>query len=135
MSRKAPRVNVNQLADVLIDQIERYADVTADEMKQAVRDVAKECKNQIKQKSPRLTGDYAKGWRTEKAFENANELRINVKNATDWQLTHLLEYGHDVKNKKDGRVLGVAKAHPHVRPAEQKAQKELVKKIEKAVKG
>lgn len=135
MSRKAPKVNIDQLADVLTDQIKKYADVTTDEMKQAVRDVAKECRNQIKQKSPRLTGDYAKGWRTEKAFENANELRMNVKNATDWQLTHLLEYGHVVKNKKDGRELGMANAHPHIRPAELKAQKELVKKIEKAVKG
>lgn len=129
------KVGINELQAEIIARLEDYSDAVSDEIKEAVKKTAKECKAEIKAKSPRNTGDYAKGWRTRTMFENANEIRVNVYNAKKPQLTHLLEYGHIVRNRPGGRVLGTAGAHSHIRPAELKAQKELVKKIEKAVKG
>ena len=37
-----------------------------------------------------------------------------VWNATNWQLTHLLENGHVIVNKKNG--VGWASAKPHIKP-------------------
>lgn len=128
------KVDVDGLSKAIINGLEEYAEVTSEGVKKAVKKTATECKNNIKAHSPKLTGDYAKGWVTKKEFESANELRISVKNRTDYQLTHLLEYGHIVKNRPDGKVLGSASAHPHIRPAELRAKKDLMKRIEKAVK-
>ena len=54
------------------------------------------------------TGSYRKGWRLRKVGNN-----YVVYNATDYQLTHLLEYGHALRNG------GRSKAYPHIKPVEQ----------------
>ena len=129
------KVGINELEAEVVAQLKEYNKVCQGEVKKAVIDTAKECVKEIKLKSPSKTGDYRSGWRRRTMFENADEIRINVYNTKKPQLTHLLEFGHIVRNRPGGRVLGNAGAHPHIRPAEIKAQKELVKRIEKAVKG
>ena len=44
-----------------------------------------------------------------------------------YQLTHLLEYGHELKSAS-GKTLGTVGAKPHIRPAELNAEKKLMKK-------
>lgn len=126
MSKK---VKPENLAAAISEAVREYtAEVTAG-VKKDVRDVAKECRNEIKEKSPVLTGDYKKGWSERTAYETADELRITVYNRTDYQLTHLLENGHAKVN--GGRVAG----HPHIRPAEENAEKELERRVKVTVKG
>ena len=75
--------------------------------------VAKETVTKIRNASPRLTGSYARGWRVSKRGGG-----LVVHNATDYQLTHLLENGHVIRNKygEYGRV----PAYKHIGPAEQR---------------
>lgn len=129
------KVGINELQAEIVAQLKEYGNTCAEDVKKAVKKTAKDCVKDIKAKSPSNTGDYKRGWRQSTMFENANEIRIDVYNAKKPQLTHLLEFGHVVKNRPGGRVLGTAGAHAHIRPAELKAQKELVKNIEEAVKG
>jgi hypothetical protein len=126
MSKK--KVSVDQLSAEFTKIISDYTDEKAEEVKSAVKDVSKSCLNEIKQNSPRLTGDYKKGWRRRTAFESRQDLRVEIYNKTNYQLTHLLEFGHVIKNGTH-REYGTVSGRPHIRPAEQRAEQELEKRI------
>lgn len=119
---------VEDLTASLMAELSKYTADVAEEVKQDCRDVSKEMTDNIKRDSPKNTGAYKKGWRAKVAFEDKNNIRITTYNATDYQLTHLLEFGHAKVN--GGRVEG----KPHIRPNEEKAKTELVRRIEEAVK-
>ena len=122
-------VKVDKLGAAIAEALEDYAGLVADTMKQAVDQVTEEYLQEIRQNSPRDTGDYQKGWRKKKTFENASQKRNTIYNATDYQLTHLLEKGH--AKAGGGRVEG----HPHIAPAEEHAEKSLEEKIRRGVAG
>jgi len=122
---------VDDLTAQLMAELSKYTVEVAEEVKQACKDVSKEMTENIKRDSPVRAGahggGYKKGWKAKVAFEDKNNIRITTYNSTDYQLTHLLEFGHAKVN--GGRVEG----KPHIAPNEEKAKTELVKRIEKAV--
>jgi hypothetical protein len=118
---------VDDLTATLMAELSKYTAEVVEEVKQDCRDVSAEMTDNIKRDSPKKTGDYAKGWKAKVEFEDKNNIRITTYNATDYQLTHLLEFGWAKTN--GGRVEG----RPHIAPNEEKAKTELVKRIEKAV--
>jgi hypothetical protein len=93
-------------------------------LENAKTEVAKNTVKHLKSTSPKLTGDYAKGW-VRKRVGSAEV----VHNRTDYQLTHLLENGH--VNRDGGRT----QAYPHIRPAEEDAIEEYTKEVEKVIRG
>ena len=48
-------------------------------------------------------------------------------------MTHLLEKGHAIKNKKGGISYGDVEAFPHIAPEEERWNNEFVKRCEEAV--
>lgn len=105
----------------LLDEVNK--DVQ-DSAKKNINAVAKESVLKLKNTSPvGRTGDYAKGWGTKKQ----GEMDVVVHNRTDYQLTHLLENGHVVRNKKG--TYGRAPAHKHIKPVEDWAIDELPRRI------
>ena len=121
------KVSIDGLAGEVMKGLREYGQGVADGLKEAVQDAAELCQEELRATSPKLTGDYAKGWRKRTVKESSTEVTVSVYNATDPQLTHLLEHGHAVGH--NGDVLGTVGAKPHIRPAEQKAEKELEKKV------
>lgn len=117
MSSKQP-LDV-QLKGILNEYEERVQDVTD----KAITKTAREAVQQLKNTSPKRTGDYAKGWSVKKV----GRLTQTIYNKTDWQLTHLLNNGHIVRNKygEYGRVNG----DNHIGKVEQWAGDEVVTKI------
>lgn len=113
-----------QLREVLEDysvEVKRVANNAVDE-------VAKESVQKLKNTSPKKSGSYSRGWKVKRA-RGASGIHSNtVYNATDGQLTHLLERGHVIRNKKGD--YGRAPAHPHIAPVAEWAESELPKKIE-----
>src|SRR5690625_4832211 len=57
-------------------------------------------------------GRYKRGWTSMK-----RGTAYIIRNKTDWQLTHLLEKGHALRQG------GRAKAYPHIKPVEEKVIK------------
>ena len=73
------------------------------------------------------TGKYNKGWKVN-TQKGKGEINCIVHNATDWQLTHLLEKGHVTRNG------GRTKAFVHIKPVEEKYVSEYEKSVEKIIK-
>ena len=108
---------LDEFSDKVNDVLERSADLTADESVEKLQNT-----------SPRKSGDYAQGWRVKKEGKGD----VIVYNATNYQLTHLLENGHVIRNKKG--TYGRAPAHKHIKPVETWANKEFQRKIEDGLK-
>ncbi|MFJ8268530.1 HK97 gp10 family phage protein [Peribacillus asahii] len=114
--------SIDSLASEIVRELQRYTNLVEEEVEVAKEEVAKDLVSELKGSSPKDTGDYAKGWRTKKVG-NAQV----VHNATNYQLTHLLEKGHAKVN--GGRVA----PRVHIRPAEEKAIEEYLDRVERAI--
>lgn len=104
----------------LLDEVNRDVQNSA---KKNIDRVAKESVQKLKNTSPIKTGSYAKGWGTKKQ----GEMDVVVHNRTDYQLTHLLENGHVIRNKKG--TYGRVPARKHIKPVEDWAVDELPRRI------
>lgn len=102
------------------------------EYEKIVDEYAEKCCDQVKSKAraklKEHRGRYVKGWTTRKETTYSGGYGIVVYNETDWQLTHLLENGHAIVNKKDGT--GWASAHPHIDPAYRAVKNKFIKAME-----
>lgn len=123
------KVSIDGLAAAVAKELAEYSQDVADGVKKEVKQVAKEMVQDLKQTSPRDSGEYASGWREKTEFESAEDIRERVYNAKKPQLTHLLEHGHAKQN--GGRVNG----KPHIGPAEQAAEKKLTNRVKVVVRG
>ena len=121
-------VSIDDMDDVIMNELEKYANLATDDMKDAVKDTANSVKKDIESSAPVLTGRYKKSWRIKKIRENANSLDVLVHSSNRYQLTHLLEFGH--AKRGGGRVAG----KPHIEPAAEKGEQDLIKAIEEKLK-
>ena len=125
----AGNVSINALADAIMDTLEEYADLAAEDVKRAVKDAGDVVKDDIRSHSPKDTGDYAKSWAVKKRKETSNSMTVVVHSRNRYQLAHLLEFGH--AKRGGGRV----SARPHIASAEQKGIEHLEEEIRKALEG
>ena len=107
---------MKEVLDEINDDVRKSA-------KRNIDRVSKESVQKLKNTSPRKTGSYAKGWGTKRQ----GDMDVVVHNRTDYQLTHLLENGHVIRNKKGtyGRTRGIK----HIAPVEEWAIDELPRRI------
>ena len=59
MSRSVP---IDGMADAIMDELNKYAEVAADDLKDAVKDTAKLVRKDIQATAPVRTVAYAKSW-------------------------------------------------------------------------
>ena len=121
-------VSIDDMDDVIMKELEQYAKLATDDMKDAVKNTAKSVKKDIESSAPVLTGRYKKSWAVKNISENANSIEISVHSRNRYQLTHLLEHGH--AKRGGGRVAG----KPHIAPAEEKGKQDLINAIEEKLK-
>lgn len=117
------RVSVDGMADAIMEELNEYADLAADDMKKAVRNAGKTVKSQINVSAPVRTGKYAGSWAVKTMKETSDSLELVVHSKNRYQLAHLLEHGHA---KRGG---GRTKAIPHIAPAEQEGIEQLEREI------
>lgn len=100
---------------------------TDEAIEKASKRVGKRAVEQLKENSPvgertKNSGRYAKGWKLKR------ERGVYILyNSTDYQLTHLLENGHDiiVKGEKIGHFNGIK----HIEPVEQEIKDTIIDEI------
>lgn len=112
-----------ELEDILKEYIDKVDETTDDVMKKASSDTAKD----LRSTSPKRTGRYAAGW-TVKSEKGVRGMIYTVYNKKYYRLTHLLENGHVIRNKKG--TYGRAPAHPHIKAAEDRAAQRIIPELE-----
>ncbi len=117
------KIAVDELGNAIAKEFEQYVDLTTDEVKKIVKEVAEDVTEEIKSKAPVDTGAYKRSWVATQTKNTGNAAEYTVHSAKHYRLTHLLEYGHA---KRGG---GRTKAQPHIANGEKLAIKELKRKI------
>ena len=105
--------SIDDLTAEVMKGLSEYAELTDKAMKKAVRKTATAVKNEISENAPKKTGRYQKSWTAKKVKENSHTLEMTVHSKDRYQLTHLLEKGHALRNG------GRSRAFPHIAPAEE----------------
>lgn len=123
----AKNISIGDLADVVMDGLNEYARLATEDMKDAVRSASKTVRKEIKENAPKDTGEYGKSWRVKTVRETSQTLAVVVHSKNRYQLAHLLEYGHALRN--GGRYEGEV----HIAPAEELGIRQLQKEIERAL--
>lgn len=115
-------IKPEELQKAVMDYLENYVENIQEDVEEATDTITKEAKEELIRTSPKggiaRKTKYYKGWavkigaRTRKKSYRYTKV---VWNKTNYQLTHLLEFGH---HKRDGT--GWVDAQPHIRDVEEK---------------
>lgn len=122
------KVNIDNLANAVMQELNAYREVTIEAMGKAVKETAKQTVAELRDTSPKDTGDYAKHWAykrdTRLRGRNKNSMIVYSKNP-EYRLTHLLEKDHAKRNG------GKVKGKPHIKIAEEHAKEILKERLER----
>jgi len=124
-------IKPDELQKAVMDYLENYKEDIDEDVIETVDEITKKARDELKQNSPRGKGTrsnpYYKGWAIKLNKKRSGVYYKVIWNKTNYQLTHLLEFGHVTRNG------GRTKAIPHIRPIEQKYNVEFVDKLEKKI--
>ena len=118
-------VGLSNITNEITRALREYTYEVREEINEAAEEMATNAVNELKQTSPKRTGQYAKSWTKKK--ESGGKWIVHNKN--HYRLTHLLEKGHA---KVGGGRVG---AKVHIAPVEQKVINEFIERVERAVEG
>lgn len=107
-----------EIADIL----DEYSNDIQEAITERTIKVAKQGADDLKANSPKRTGDYKKGWRV-KTTKGKGFVSCIIHNATNYQLTHLLEKPH---LKRNG---GLTTPKVHIAPVEEKSIKQYEQEV------
>ena len=130
----ASEIDLSKEIGKLLDE---YGAEVTKSLQAIVPAVGKDAASKLRKESPRKTGRYKKGWTsTSTIIRTGASATVYGKSGT-YQLAHLLEKGHVVKNGRSrvtGEVYGEAGAYPHIAPVNDWANQELPKLVERKIK-
>ena len=124
MSKYNSILDVNEI-------LNEYSQDIQDALNEEAPKIAKAGADKLKQTSPKHTGKYRKGWKVKTTKGNGYVSSI-IHNSTNWQLTHLLERPHAIKNQYGS--WGTSKPEVHIKPVEQECNKEYERDVVKIIK-
>lgn len=109
----------------LAQVLEKYGSEVNDVLEDVIAEVAKEAAKEVAAASPKKSGKYSKGWKTENTGTRLVPGRTvyNIRPG----LPHLLEYGHALKGG------GRTKAQPHIAPVNDRIIDKIEEKLGKAL--
>lgn len=104
--------------------LEEYGEEVQKTVSETIEEQAPKVVKDLKKTSPKNTGAYASSWKKEIEKDRLESTKMTVYNEKHYRLTHLLEHGHALRSG------GRARAIPHIGPAQDRAEKEIIQKIE-----
>jgi len=112
--------------------LKEYADDVIEAMPDAVKKASKVTLKSLKANAAAKIGGtkYKTSFKTKTTNNSKNRMEITVYSSR-YQVAHLLEHGHVIRNQYG--VYGVTTARPHWAPAEQDGIEALEKEIERKV--
>lgn len=126
------------LTNTLNDVLQQYSKKVREIYGNCGREITEIAVQKLKQTSPRQNvrggGKYAKSWayREEKGILGSSTFIIY--NKKHYRLTHLLEYGHVIRNGTR-RTFGSTRKKPHIKSVEEWVIENLPKTIERELGG
>lgn len=127
MARRTPIAQLNEAVSGILSE---YAEDIDGNLSQIVEKMGKKgaqaLKKQAREQFPDGTGDYARGWKSQKE-QGRLYTKATIYNE-HYGLPHLLEYGHVTRNGT-GRVYGSVPGREHIKPVAD----ELVETFEREV--
>lgn len=124
------KIKVDQLAETVMDIMKEFEEATDEAVDKGVSETAQFAVKELHNAHPTGSGRYGdwskynKGWKyTQTKKDKKYHKKATVHNATDYQLTHLLEHGHAKVNG------GRTRAFPHIAPVAEKCETKLVEYI------
>lgn len=124
------KVTVDNLAKAIQTELKKYEGATEEAVEKGLNATADDAVKELRNAHPSGSGKYGswdkynKGWTVKKVKRDKT---ATVHNATNYQLTHLLEKGHA---KLGG---GRTRAFPHIAPVAEKCEGQLVENIMKLI--
>ncbi len=126
--------NELELWDKLLDEIcNKIPQKTKKFMNTEGQKLKKQAKQYAKQAVKKKTGNYFKGIKKGKVYIYRKNGAFSVRVYGAAPHTHLIEKGHNIKNKKDGAVLGRARAFQVLDKSAKQFETEYQKDIENFV--
>ncbi|MCM1023814.1 MAG: HK97 gp10 family phage protein [Prevotella sp.] len=126
------KINVETLVENLSEEIKAYTAEVVEDVSDAVNRCTSNLEKEIRRNSPEgKTGEFKDGWDRFTYQRRDRSARAGVvKNKVRGSLVHLLEFGHKARNFEKNHIM-VAPSPPHgnVKPANEKAMKELDEEI------
>lgn len=132
------KTDVNNLHAEIMKTLNNYQEDIQEDVEQSVDQITKAAQQELKQVSLEKFGNsgrktpYYKGWTVKVSTRGKSKYNKVIWNKTNYQLTHLLEFGHRVWNAKNKPNVS---ERPHIRPVEEKYKVEFVDLLERKIGG
>lgn len=118
------------LGDEINKLLDEYSLEVNEDVNKAAKATAKLGAKELKSTSPKGSrGRYARGWAVKETKGSFGYTQLTIHNKKDYQLTHLLENGHLIRNKTG--TYGRTKARPHIKPVELMVQDKFLEEVKK----
>ena len=116
-------IEINDLSKAIIKQLQEYSAEIDNLVHKETERTAKEVLSNLKSDStiPQRTGEYRRKFYM-KSKTGVGYSRYIIANRK-YQITHLLERPHKIKNWYTGRTYGMSRAYPHWAKAQKTADK------------
>lgn len=127
-------IKPDELYAVIQKELDSYSDEVLTLVDEEASSAADGAVKELRQTSPvGRRKRYRRGWRKLKDERTPVSVRYVVHNKTDPGLTHLLEFGHVIKNKYGS--YGRTTPRPHIKPAEENAAKAFTDAVTRKLEG
>ena len=128
------KVSLDSLDEEIKKELENFNAAVINAANDSFQETAKDAAEMLKKGGPykNRTGKYARDWTTGQREKSKSVIEVQgytVYNKENYQLTHLLEHGHQSRN--GGRV----KEFAHIAPVNEQIGEMIASKIESKLRG